>query len=57
MDFETDAEISNEEVVKRLNESPVLGFKVHKVEEVPRKSSIMEENRDKFVERSIKNGY
>ena len=43
MDFETDAEISNEEVVKRLNESPVLGFKVHKVEEVPRKSSIMEE--------------
>ena len=40
MDFETDAEISNEEVVKRLNESPVLGFKV---EEVPRKSSIMEE--------------
>lgn len=43
MDFEIDAEISNEEVVKRLNESPVLGFKVHKVEEVPRKSSIMEE--------------
>ena len=43
MDFETDAEISNEEVVKRLNVSPVLGFKVHKVEEVPRKSSIMEE--------------
>jgi radical SAM-linked protein len=43
MDFETDVEISNEEVVKRLNESPVLGFKVHKVEEVPRKSSIMEE--------------
>lgn len=43
MDFETDAEISNEEVVKRLNEGPVLGFKVHKVEEVPRKSSIMEE--------------
>lgn len=43
MDFETDAEISNEEVVKRLNESSVLGFKVHKVEEVPRKSSIMEE--------------
>lgn len=43
MDFETDAEISNEEVVKRLNESPVLGFKVHKVEEVLRKSSIMEE--------------
>ena len=37
MDFETDAEISNEEVVKRLNESAVLGFKVHKVEEVPRK--------------------
>lgn len=43
MDFETDAEISNEEVVKRLNASAVLGFKVHKVEEVPRKSSIMEE--------------
>lgn len=43
MDFETDAEISNEEVLKRLNESGVLGFKVHKVEEVPRKSSIMEE--------------
>ncbi|WP_349763600.1 TIGR03936 family radical SAM-associated protein [Fusobacterium sp. SYSU M8D902] len=43
MDFETDAEISNEEVVKRLNESGVLGFKVHKVGEVPRKSSIMEE--------------
>ncbi len=43
MDFETDAEISNEEVVKRLNESGVLGFEVHKVEEVPRKSSIMEE--------------
>lgn len=43
MDFETDVEISNEEVVKRLNESPVLGFKVNKVEEVPRKSSIMEE--------------
>mgnify|MGYP001413649792 FL=1 len=43
MDFETDAEISNEEVLKRLNENAVLGFKVHKVEEVPRKSSIMEE--------------
>ena len=43
MDFETDAEISNEEVLKRLNESGVLGFRVHKVEEVPRKSSIMEE--------------
>lgn len=43
MDFETNAEISNEEIVKRLNESGVLGFKVHKVEEVPRKSSIMEE--------------
>lgn len=43
MDFETDVEISNEEVVKRLNESAVLGFKVNKVEEVPRKSSIMEE--------------
>lgn len=43
MDFETDTEISNEEVVKRLNESAVLGFKVNKVEEVPRKSSIMEE--------------
>ncbi len=43
MDFETDGEISNEEVVKRLNESGVLGFKVHKVEEIPRKSSIMEE--------------
>ena len=43
MDFETDAEISNEEVVKRLNESAVLGFKVNKVEELPRKSSIMEE--------------
>lgn len=43
MDFETDAEISNEEVEKRLNENAVLGFKVHKVEEVPRKSSIMEE--------------
>lgn len=48
MDFETDAEISNEEVVKRLNESPVLGFKVHKVEEVPRKSSIMEEFTNMF---------
>ena len=43
MDFETDAEISNEEVLKRLNENAVLGFKVHKVEEVQRKSSIMEE--------------
>ena len=43
MDFETDTEISNEEVIKRLNEGGVLGFKVHKVEEVPRKSSIMEE--------------
>ena len=43
MDFETDVEISNEEVVKRLNESAVLGFKVNKVEEVPRKSSIVEE--------------
>lgn len=43
MNFETDVEISNEEVVKRLNESAVLGFKVNKVEEVPRKSSIMEE--------------
>lgn len=43
MDFETDSEISNEEVLKRLNENGVLGFKVHKVEEVPRKSSIMEE--------------
>lgn len=43
MDFETDTEISDEEVIKRLNENAVLGFKVHKVEEVPRKSSIMEE--------------
>ena len=43
MDFETDVEISNEEVVKRLNESAVLGLNVNKVEEVPRKSSIMEE--------------
>lgn len=43
MDFETDAEISNEEVKKRLNDSAVLGFKVNKVEEVAKKSSIMEE--------------
>ncbi|WP_410208289.1 TIGR03936 family radical SAM-associated protein [Fusobacterium sp.] len=50
MDFETDEEISNEEVVKRLNENAVLGFKVHKVEEVPRKSSIMEEFRNVIYE-------
>lgn len=43
MDFEISSEISNEEVLKRLNENVVLGFKVNKVEEVPRKSSIMEE--------------
>lgn len=43
MDFEISSEISNEEVLKRLNENAVLGFKVNKVEEVPRKSSIMEE--------------
>lgn len=50
MDFETDAEISNEEVLKRLNENAVLGFKVHKVEEVPRKSSIMEEFKNVIYE-------
>lgn len=43
MDFEISSEISNEEVLKRLNENTVIGFKVNKVEEVPRKSSIMEE--------------
>lgn len=43
MDFEISSEISNEEVLKRLNENAVLGFKVNMVEEVPRKSSIMEE--------------
>lgn len=35
--------MSNEEVFKRLNSSNVVGFKVNKVEEVPKKSSIMEE--------------
>lgn len=50
MDFETDEEISNEEVMKRLNENAVLGFKVHKVEEVPRKSSIMDEFKNVIYE-------
>lgn len=50
MDFETDEEISNDEVLRRLNENAVLGFKVHKVEEVPRKSSIMEEFKDVIYE-------
>lgn len=43
MDFELEIPMSNEEVFKRLNSSNVVGFKVNKVEEVPRKSSIMEE--------------
>lgn len=43
MDFELETPMSNEEVFKRLNSSNVVGFKVNKVEEVPRKSSIMEE--------------
>ena len=50
MDFETDEEISNDEVLRRLNENAVLGFKVHKVEEVPRRSSIMEEFKDVIYE-------
>lgn len=43
MDFELENPMSNEEVFKRLNSSNVVGFRVNKVEEVPRKSSIMEE--------------
>lgn len=43
MDFELETSMSNEEVFKRLNSSNVVGFRVNKVEEVPRKSSIMEE--------------
>ena len=43
MDFELETPMSNEEVFKRLNSSSVMGFKVNKVEEVPKKSSIMEE--------------
>lgn len=43
MDFELETPMSNEEVFKRLNSSNVVGFKVNKVEEVPKKSSIMEE--------------
>ena len=43
MDFELEPPMSNEEVFKRLNSSSVMGFKVNKVEEVPKKSSIMEE--------------
>ena len=43
MDFELETPMSNEEVFKRLNSSNVVGFRVNKVEEVPRKSSIMEE--------------
>lgn len=43
MDFELESPMSNEEVFERLNSSNVVGFKVNKVEEVPRKSSIMEE--------------
>lgn len=43
MDFELETPMSNEEVFKRLNSSNVVGFGVNKVEEVPRKSSIMEE--------------
>ena len=43
MDFELESPMSNEEVFERLNSSNVMGFRVNKVEEVPRKSSIMEE--------------
>lgn len=43
MDFELETPMSNEEVFERLNSSNVVGFRVNKVEEVPRKSSIMEE--------------
>ena len=43
MYFELETPMSNEEVFKRLNSSNVVGFKVNKVEEVPKKSSIMEE--------------
>lgn len=43
MDFELESPMSNEEVFERLNNSNVVGFRVNKVEEVPRKSSIMEE--------------
>ena len=43
MDFELETPMSNEEVFKRLNSSNVVGFRVNKVEEVPRTSSIMEE--------------
>lgn len=43
MDFELETPMLNEEVFKRLNSSNVVGFKVNKVEEVPKKSSIMEE--------------
>lgn len=43
MDFEIESSMTNEEVLERLNSSNVLGFRVRKVIEVPRKSSIMEE--------------
>lgn len=43
MDFELESPMSNKEVFERLNNSNVVGFRVNKVEEVPRKSSIMEE--------------
>ncbi len=43
MDFELESPMTNEEVFERLNSSNVMGFRVNKVEEVPRKSSIMEE--------------
>ncbi|MDU1911312.1 TIGR03936 family radical SAM-associated protein [Fusobacterium sp.] len=43
MDFELESPMSNEEVFERLNSSNVVGFRVNKVEEVPKKSSIMEE--------------
>ena len=43
MDFELETPMSNEEVLEKLNSSSVVGFRVNKVEEVQRKSSIMEE--------------
>ena len=42
MDFEVTEEISNEEVKDRLNSNGVLGFYVHKVCDVDKKSSIMD---------------
>lgn len=55
MDFELEYPISNEEILERLKSSEVLGFRVKKVVEVPKKSSIMEEYTNMIYEISSDN--